>query len=366
MVLDRARRTVTGSRGLFLVALLIGGIGASAFLGAPTHKVRARFTDVTGLVNNNNVRIAGVTVGNVQSVVIGVDRKGKQYAEAELTVDDKHWPLHQGTVVAVRPQGVLSNVFVDLTPASPSARSLPDNYLFDTDVTSSPTTLDALNDVFDPSVRSAIRTQLQEGVLALGGNGAGNLNQTIGNLNPLLKEAVPVTDVLAARVPELHRLNLEFDTITGELAREDANLRPLIVNADITLGALAHKEQDLQGTLVHAAGTLASIDSGLRGETKNLQAIFNKGPQSLADAKSAADFTTPLLAAINPHVANLDILLNYMVTAHGFHTGTPGGIDTLRVDPVVPPQDRSAQECGGEPSEQKSACPGAPQPSTGF
>ena len=365
--MSRLRRLVdriSGSKWLFLGAIVAGGIAGTAFLsaGSSGHHLVARFSDADGLVPGNEVRIAGVKAGTVDSVRIGTDGRGGQYAEASLSIDASDWPLRTGTKLAVRPRGVLSEVYVDIQPASAASAPLSDGYVFDAASTGSPTNLDELNNVFDPSVRTSIRTQLQEGVIAFGGSGASDLNQTIAQANPLLADAVPVTDVLAQRSPELDRLNVEFDAVSAKLAREDANLRTLIPDADTTLQALAARETQLQGTLVHAAGTLSSIDAGLHGERDNLEAIFNKGPQALADAKRTADLLLPLITAVNPHIPSLDVLLNEFVTATGFDTGTSGGIDTLRVDGTMPPSNRTAYECGGEPAEQTALVggPGCP------
>ena len=364
-LLRRLLRTLSASRWLFLGAVVAGGVAGTAFLSAGSggHHVVARFSDADGLVPGNEVRIAGVKAGNVDSVVIGTDGHGGQYAEATLSIDNADWPLRTGTKVAVRPRGVLSEVYVDIQPAQAASAPLGDGYVFDVASTTSPTNLDELNNVFDPSVRTAIRTQLQEGVVAFGGSGAVDLNQTIGNARPLLQDAAPVTDVLAQRTPQLDRLNVEFDTVSAELAREDANLRTLIPDADATLQALAASENHLEGTLVHAAGTLSSIDAGLHGEEGNLRAIFDKGPKALADAKRTADLLLPLITDVNPHVPSLDVLLNEFVTATGFDTGTSGNVDTLRVDGTLPPSDRTSYECGGEPSEQGGLVGGAGCPS---
>lgn len=352
---------ITASKGVFLAALAVGAITGTAFLGGgiTPHHIVARFRDADGLVRDNEVRIAGVRAGHVESVAVGTDGHGQQYAEATLVIDPANWPLRRGTQVAVRPRGVLSEMYVDLTQGAGANAALPDGYRYEAANTSSPVNLDELTNVFDANVRTAIRTQLQEGVIALGNGGAANLNQTLGNARPLLADAVPVTSVLAARVTELDRLNVEFDRVTAMLAREDAHLRTLITDSDTTFGALAAKELQLQDTLVHAQGTLQSVDTGLKGEEGNLQLIFQKGPQALINTKNAADLLTPLIHDVNPHIASLDVLLQEFVTATGFNTNTINGIDTLRVDGTLPPSDHTSQECGGAPADQ-SAVVGRP------
>ncbi|MFN2452127.1 MAG: MlaD family protein [Candidatus Dormibacteria bacterium] len=341
-VLDRA----VSSRLALLTVLGGAAVAGFAFLGSSSsHQITAYFADANGLTSGNEVRVAGIEIGSVQSIQVA----GGQ-AKVVLEVDAAHWPLHRGTRIAVKPKGVLSNMYVDLQPGSAGSPALADDHSFGVGETSSPVNLDAFSNIFDPEVRVSIRTQLQEGPIAFGGTGANDLNTTLAYLNPLSRDLQPITAVLAQRSPELDRLNGEFATISGDLAREDGSLRGLISNADITFGALAARQHELQGTLDHAAGTLTTLDAGLRGEEGNLAAIFRKGPASLRSAKAASDALTPLITDVNPHIPDLNVLLNELITATGYQ-GDPSGIDTLRVDGTPPPGGYSQSSCGGEPAE---------------
>ena len=347
-----------------LLAVCLGGAALAGFAflgvgGSSSHRVTARFADANGLVSGNEVRVAGAVAGTVDSITVGGGRSGP-YAEVVLDIDGAHWPLHKGTVFAVRPKGVLSNVFVELTPGPQSAPQIDRSHLFGTDETQSPVNLDALTDVFDADVRSALRTQLQEGVIALGGPGAGDLNATIHQLDPLSNALIPLTALLAERSPELDRLNAEYDSITGKLASEDQSLRGLITNANITLGALAARQQQLRGTLDHAANTFNDLDQGLQGEEANLRSLLGKGPTALDILRQTAAVLAPLIQAVDPHIPHLDILLDEFVSGTGY---TINGIDTLRVDAVLNQPGHSAEPCGGQHtalSGEQKGCPFSP------
>jgi phospholipid/cholesterol/gamma-HCH transport system substrate-binding protein len=343
---------LSSSRGAFAVALLAGSLAGLGFLGsgASDHLVTARFANADGLVAGNEVRVAGVPSGSVTSVEMGTSADGTSYAEVSISVDSDHWPLHQGTALAIKPKGVLSNVFVDLEPGPAHNPVLSNHPFFDTGRTSSPVNLDALTNVFTGNARDAIRTQLQEGVLAFGGTGAADLNQTLVNANPLTLDAIPLTDVLATRSPQLDNLNVEFDTITAKLASEDANLRPLVTNLNTTLNALAVRETDLQGTLVHAASVFADLNQALSSPTTqaDLAHIFQASPQALTCAVALPTYLDPIISAVNPYIAfnapySLDSLLANFVTATGFNTAPnsfvppPSSRNALRVDQFVAP-----------------------------
>ena len=356
---------MASSRGVFVTTVLAGSVVSLAFLGigGSSHTVTAQFRDADGLVVGNEVRVAGVAAGSVSSVALKIDSSsGDQFAEVTMTIDASQWPLHRGTRVAVKPKGVLSNVFVELDPGSPHSPSLGDRPFFALSQTRSPVSLQELNNVFTPSVREAIRTQLQEGVLAFGSGGAQSVNDLLAFANPLTFDTMSVTDVLATRSPQLDNLNFEFDTISGELAREDSNLRPLITNLDTLLGAIADRQASLQGTLEHAGNVFGDLSSALSAAATqdDLKHIFQAGPESLSCANSIANYLYPLIHDVNPYIRysgtqpapypshanpshqSLDDLLVDFVTGTGYNsTAPPYGqifnypVDMLRADQFV-------------------------------
>ena len=339
MLTRRVTRALASSKGMFLIALLAGALSGSAFLGIgdSSHTVTAQFSDADGLVGGNEVRIAGVVAGSVDSVVATVDpNTGQQYATVRFQVDSGHWPLTKGTTVAITPRGVLANVYLAVTPGPPQNATLGDTPFFPVSQTQSPVKLSELSNVFTQSVREAIRTQLQEGVLALGGAGAPDLNSTLYYADPLTRDTVPISQVLADRTPQLNDLNIEFDTITADLAREDSNLRPLISNLDTTLGVLAARENDLQGTLDHGAAVFNELNAALRvpGAVTGLTNILNQSAAAITCAQALGSGLAPLIASVNPNVSTLDVLLGEFITATGYDM-TPGNVDTLRVNGIV-------------------------------
>jgi phospholipid/cholesterol/gamma-HCH transport system substrate-binding protein len=340
---------------MFLIALLAGALSGTAFLGigGSSHSVTAQFRDADGLVAGNEVRIAGVVAGSVQSVEATVDpATGQQYATVRFQVDPGHWPLTKGTSIAITPKGVLSNVYLSVEPGPSSNPSLGSNPFFAVSQTQSPVKLSELNNVFTPSVRESIRTQLQEGVLALGGAGAPDLNSTLYYADPLTHDTVPIAEVLAGRTTQLNDLNIEFNTITADLAREDSNLRPLISNLDTTLGVLANREADVQGTLQNGAAVFTELNDALRvpGAVSGLRNIFNQSAAALTCTQALGSSLAPVIESVNPNVSSLDVLLGEFITATGYYAN-PGNVDTLRVNGFLA---GGGQESGGVQQEHRN------------
>jgi len=358
----RLTSVLLSSRALALGALAAGAVAGSAFLsGGSSHQVTAQFADADGLVSGNEIRVAGIPAGSVDSVQVQVDSAtGKQYADVTLDIDDAHWPLHKGTQFAVRPKGVLSNMFVAFTPGAGKNPTLDSGHVFSLAETSSPVNLDEFSNLFTADVRQSLRTQIEEGVVAFGGTGAQNTNELLHYANPLSADLDPVTAVLAARSPELDRLNSEWDKLSGELASEDANLRGLINNGNTFLQAIATHSTSLQGTLVHAAGTLTSLDQTLKGEEGNLAAIFRKSPTSFDKQVASDQAIVPVLQFVNPFVDDLNKLLNNLVSVSGWANGNYSGphgtsyTQDFRVDAsLYAGNGRNAYSCGGHPELQR-------------
>jgi ABC-type transporter Mla subunit MlaD len=346
MSTQRVASRLSSPLAIFLTALLIGALAVLLLLGSGTggHTVTADFSDVNGLVAGNPVLIAGDDAGTVSTVQLDADSaNGQFYAQVTMSINSGNWPLHAGTKVSVRPDGVLGNPYVDVDPGAASNPSLGNAPSFGVGQTQSPINVDQLTNVFTPEVRAALKTQLQQGMLAFSGAGAANLNSTLANTNPLTLDAISVTDVLATRSPQLDSLNFEFDTITGDLAREDASLGPLISNLDTTVSAIAARETDIQGTLTHATDVFTDLTDALSGSTtqSDLTRIFEEGPETLDCLGAFAGYITPLITAVNPHISydtpfTLDQLLDEFVTASGYNISTVSGVDSLRIDPIVP------------------------------
>jgi phospholipid/cholesterol/gamma-HCH transport system substrate-binding protein len=343
---ERLAARLASPLGVFTTALVIVAVSGVLFLGSGVgdHTVTADFSDVNGLVSGNPVLIAGVDAGTVQSVqLVGNAASGTFYAQVTLSVESSDWPLHAGTSISVRPDGVLGNPYVEVDPGPQSNQSLGNSPSFGVGQTQSPINVDQLTNVFTPVVRAALKTQLQQGTVGFSGAGAANLNETLANTNPLTLDLISVTDVLATRSPQLDSLNFELDTITGDLASEDADLGPLITNLDTTVTAIAVREADLQGTLTNAANVFGDLTEALSSSTTQLDLarIFEEGPETLDCLGAFAGYITPIITAINPHISydtpfTLDDLLDEFVTASGYNISTVGGVDSLRIDPIVP------------------------------
>jgi phospholipid/cholesterol/gamma-HCH transport system substrate-binding protein len=98
----------------FMLAATIGNIS----FGGKT-KYAATFSDVTGLLTGNDVRIAGVVVGSVDKIEL----EGRNLAKVEFSLDSGR-TIPESTIAALRFRNLVGERYVALTEGQGSGRPL--------------------------------------------------------------------------------------------------------------------------------------------------------------------------------------------------------------------------------------------------
>src|SRR4051812_43370464 len=108
---------------LATACLAVAGLAAalSACGGDRSYRVDAIFDNVAFLTRGQEVRIAGATVGTVESLALTPDHK----ARVELSVDRRFAPFRADADCTIQPQSLIGERFVECTPGTPAAGELP-------------------------------------------------------------------------------------------------------------------------------------------------------------------------------------------------------------------------------------------------
>src|SRR5947209_17338150 len=149
MIRRRGRKKGMSTFAAGLIALVV--IVVFTYLGftkfanplASQYTVHAIFSNASGVKPESPVRIAGVNVGKVESVgpvqgcklggslqkTGGTTNQQCTAAEVTMTVQDQGLPLHKDATFAIRPRIFLEgNFFVDVSPGTPEAPTVPTGY----------------------------------------------------------------------------------------------------------------------------------------------------------------------------------------------------------------------------------------------
>jgi len=213
---------------LTLTALLAGQLGSLSFGGTG---YRARFTDVTGVLPGDDVRIAGVKVGQVTRVRL-VDNGT---AELSFTVDGAV-PLPAGVRAAVRYRNLIGQRYLALTEG-PGTGVLPPGGLIPLSRTAPALDLTALFNGFRP-LFTALTPQ---------------------DVNSLAYEIIQVFQGDGGTVADLlgHAASL-----SSALADRDAVIGQVITNLNTVLSTLDSRRDELDGTIAQ----LRQFVSGLAAD----------------------------------------------------------------------------------------------------
>ena len=89
-------------------------MGGEASTGSERVEMGVRFNSASGIDRGTDVRMAGVKVGTVRKIDLGVARAG---ALVTLAVDTMLLPVGDGTTARVQSEGLLGGSYINLEPS---------------------------------------------------------------------------------------------------------------------------------------------------------------------------------------------------------------------------------------------------------
>ncbi|HEX5496835.1 MAG TPA: MCE family protein [Mycobacteriales bacterium] len=241
----------------YVLATTISGGGFSS-----TTTYRARFTDVTGLVNGDDVRIAGVRVGRVT----GIQVVRRTLAEITFTVRSDH-RLPTSTLARIRYRNLVGQRYVALAQGpGQTDRMLPPNGEIPLDQTEPALDLTALFGGFTPLFQAL----------------------DPGQVNRLAFEIVQVLQGESGTVDDLLA---HLASLTTSLADRDAVIGKVIDNLNSVLGTVSQRDTEL-------AGLISQLQRFVSGLAADRTAIGD----SLGDIDALASATADLLDKSRPAI----------------------------------------------------------------
>jgi phospholipid/cholesterol/gamma-HCH transport system substrate-binding protein len=215
------------------------------------YELKAYFSDAIGLTNDNQVRVAGIKVGQVNSIELVGDR-------VLVTMDiDNNIKIPRDATASIKLATLLGTKFVNIDGAGPGP------YLADGDTIPLEQT----------TVPYQIFQAANEGTGVLEGLNGPRLNKLLVQLTKLVRtsrgelgHALAGLNRLGAglneRAPELRELLSGADDLTKLLADEGDNINALIDSSNTVLATLAQKREEIQSLLASTelmAGELADL-----------------------------------------------------------------------------------------------------------
>lgn len=262
-----------------LVALTIANVtltGRNSYL--------ARFSDVSGLLVGDDVRIAGVRVGSVDSIEL-VDRR---FAQVGFSVDaGQHLPASVTASVLYR--NLLGQRYLALGRGpGPVGQTLPPGGLIPIERTTGPLNLTVLFNGFKPLLVGLDPAQLNqlswEIVQVLQGQG--------GTVESLLASTSSLTRDLADRDRVIGELITNLNAVLDTVNARDEQLSALIVQLQRLVSGLAADREPIGQAIVsidQLAGTTAGLLRDARPPLRDDIAALGELSTNLADRDQVID-----------------------------------------------------------------------------
>jgi phospholipid/cholesterol/gamma-HCH transport system substrate-binding protein len=317
--------------------LAIFGMGAGDSNG---YQVRAIFDDAAFAIQGEDVKIAGVKVGTIDSLDITKDKK----AAVVLNITSGGFQdFRTDAHCTIRPQSLIGEKFVECTPTAPHPpgatlppklpviRSGPGKgqHLLPVKNTSSPVDIDEISDIVRAPEQQRLSLIIDEFGTGLAGNGKA-LSETIRRANPALQETDKVLKILAQQNKVLADLARDSDTVLAPLAAQRQQVADFVVKANTVNQAAAERSAalranlqllprfltELRPTLTRVSGLsdeMVPLLQDLHGQAPAINRLIEQlGPFSQAARPAvrslgrAAAVGTPAVKAFDPIVNQLD------------------------------------------------------------
>ena len=263
-ILDKTTRSALVKLVIFILVttmatgVLVILIGNLSFQSSRTYK--ADFSDVTGLVKGDDIRIAGVKVGSVKSVeVLGADKARIEFSVADTST------VTRSSQATIRYRNLVGQRYVSLTEGVGDTARLPEDGLIPISRTTPALDLSLLFNGFKPLFKALspedINKLTGEIIAVFQGQG--------GNLQGLLQNTASITNTLADRDQVIGDLITNLNHVLKTIASRDAELTSLIKQFRTFLSGLVKDKdallQPLDSVSVLAEET-ASLTAGVRPE----------------------------------------------------------------------------------------------------
>ncbi|GAA4815387.1 MlaD family protein [Nocardioides caeni] len=249
--------------------------------------------------NGQEVRIAGVQVGDIRSA--GITEDGR--ARLEIRIDEDQ-VVREDAQVLLRPKSPLNDMYLEISPGTPDAPALEDGDTITEDRTVSPVQVDDVLAHLDANTQAAMSSLFAESDVALV-NAPRVLPGGLDRANELLEQLSPVMERLETRRENLARLVTALADVSEAAGANDERLERMATSLGTTLGTISGERDNLDATLAQ----LPALSRQLRSTSSSVVRLARQLDPTLADVREASDELPAALKSFNGSVDELDDFL---------------------------------------------------------
>lgn len=270
----------------YLTQLPLVGAGA---------RYTAKFTEAAGLKAGNEVRVAGIKVGNVESVSLDGDRVAVKFRVSNTWIGDQ-------TQASIQIKTVLGQKYLGLTPRGSQPLN-PDNPI--TDTISPYDVIDAFSDASD-QIQELDTDKVAKSLTTLSDAFSG----TAGDIGPSLKGITRLSETIASRDQQVQKLLGATKKTSKILADRNQEFTRLIAGAGQLLDELNNRQQAIAALL----SSTTTLSNALSGIVKDNQEQIGPALQSVRE----------VAALLTKQNSNLRKTIQYMAPFYRLYANVLG------------------------------------------
>jgi phospholipid/cholesterol/gamma-HCH transport system substrate-binding protein len=343
-------------RGLIAAGALVAAVAIVVLLAGGNDKdgyvVRAIFDSGGFMVKGEEVRVAGATVGEIESVDVTMPGEIDSYEDGRRQAvpgkaaivmritDPGFQDFRKDASCLIRPQSLIGEKFVDCRPTLPRAPGsepppplevIPEDEpgagqrLLPLENNSTSVDPDLINNIWQLPYAQRFRLIFNELGASLAGRGE-DLEEAVKRANPLLRDTDRLIAVLAAQRDRLAQLSADSERILRPLARERTSVAGFFTNAGATAQASSEKGAALEASLRKFPAFLRE----LRLTMRSLQGFSDAATPVFSELGRAAPSLTAATRALTPFSAASTVSLRSLGA-----TGEVAGPLLRAADPIV-------------------------------
>jgi len=228
-----------------LLMFLWASFGGTLPLRPEGYRFKAAFPEASLLVEEADVRLAGVNVGKVKKKELG---PGGRSTVVEMEIDNRFSPIKADTRAILRQKSLLGETYVELTPGSSRAEDLEEGDTLPRSSVEDTVELDEVFQTFDPATRRNFQEWMHEAGIVATDEFSRDFSDSLGNAAPFFEDGADLLRPLDEQEVALRRVVRDTGRVFDAISREDGQLRGLIVNGEATFSALASRDDALAET----------------------------------------------------------------------------------------------------------------------
>jgi virulence factor Mce-like protein len=233
--------------------------GGTTPLQAKGYQVHVLFgSEGTQLTQGSDVRIAGVSVGEVTGV-----RTRDERVDATVQLESRYAPMPRDTRAIVRYKTLLGESYVELTPGTRGGPALREGDTLALGNVHPKQTVDEVLSTFDAPTRARFKEFMGDMNVALRDRGD-DLNAVLGNAAPASEDLGRLAMTLDAEAPALRALVRDSATALQTVADRTESTQRLVRSGDAVFATTASRDHALTDSIRALPPFLSQLRTTLR------------------------------------------------------------------------------------------------------